>query len=494
MRYLVGLICVLALPVLGLAACGDGNGSESANVAGDWEMTSTVVTDNCDGRTSQTFPMTITQEGNNLAVETSELTFSGTIHGNQIQMSGSFAEDGGTVTVNATLTVYDDANSMQGSDSWTWTDGSESCSGSDSLSAIRITTGQGFPCTEQGIRDAIAEGEGPHFFACHGPMTVVAEAEIVIDNDVSLDGEGKLTIDANASHRVLSVLPGVTAELSGVMLTNGAVSNDNGGGILNQGALTLTDCTISANSAEVGVDGFGDGGGIFNEGTLTLTDCTVSGNFAGDDGGGVVNTGLLADPEQGLLSVTNSTVSANAARFGGGIWNGKTATVTNSTVSENSAADFGGGIDNGRTPTTFTMTNCTVSGNTAGVAGDAFFAATATLTSTIVDGTCDGPLTSNGHNIESPGDTCGFDTNKGDQVNVTAEQLNLGPLADNGGPTMTHALLTEPVVSVGIDVILAEDCVDAHGQPLTIDQRRDPRPAGTTDPKKCDVGAYEVQP
>jgi len=55
-------------------------------------------------------------------------------------MNGSFPEDGGTVTVNATLIVSAEGDSMQGSDDWTWTDGSESCSGSDSLSGTRIMT------------------------------------------------------------------------------------------------------------------------------------------------------------------------------------------------------------------------------------------------------------------------------------------------------------------------------------------------------------------
>jgi len=353
-------------------------------------------------------------------------------------------------------------------------------------------TGQQFPCTEQGIRDAIQEGGGAHTFDCDGPQTVVTEGEIVIDNGVALDGEGKLTVDGADDHRVFSLPPGVTAELSGFVVANGAVSNANGGGILNGGALTLTDCTISGNSAEVGFDGYRDGGGIFNEGTLTLADCTVSGNSAGDDGGGIVNTGLIADPSQGVLRVTGGTVSGNAARFGGGIWNGKTTTVTNTTVSGNSAADFGGGINNGRTPTTFTMTNCTVSGNTAGVSGDAFFAATATLTNTIVDGECDGPVTSNGYNIESPGNTCGFDPDGTDLVEVP--DLNLGPLQNNGGPTMTHALLTDPVVSVAIDAIPVNNCVDADGQPLVTDRRGEERPVAILGAEpRCDVGAFERQ-
>jgi hypothetical protein len=63
----------------------------------------------------------------------------------------------------------------------------------------------------------------------------------------------------------------------------------------------------------------------------------------------------------------------------------------------------------------------------------------------------------------------------------------LGPLQDNGGPTMTHAL---GAGSVAIDVIPGAECLDAEGEPLTTDQRGEPRPGGST----CDVGAFEVQP
>ena len=146
-----------------------------------------------------------------------------------------------------------------------------------------------------------------------------------------------------------------------------------------------------------------------------------------------MNTGPIADPNSGVLTVTNSMVSGNPAPAAA---SGKTTMLTNSTAG-NTAADSGGGIDSGRTPTVLTVTNCTVSGNAAGVAGDAFFAAAATLTNSIVDGECDGPLTSNGYNIESPGNTCGFDQT-GDQVSVTEEDLNLGPLANNSGLTLTH--------------------------------------------------------
>jgi hypothetical protein len=75
---------------------------------------------------------------------------------------------------------------------------------------------------------------------------------------------------------------------------------------------------------------------------------------------------------------------------------------------------------------------------------------------------------------------------------MSAERLKLGELADNGGTTMTHAL---EAGSEAIDVIPAEDCVDAEGQPLTTDQRGEERPVAILGPEpKCDVGAFEVQP
>jgi len=356
------------------------------------------------------------------------------------------------------------------------------------------------PCTEQGIRDAIAEGGGPHFFDCVGPTTVETTAEIVIDNDVILDGEGELTVDGQGDHRVFSVAAGVETELRGVTVTGGFAEGDfpdnSGGGIFNLGTLTLTDSTVSDNTAQVGggINNSGTltltnstvsgntaqvyGGGISNNGTLTLTNGTVSGNNAGRDGGGIYISNT------GTLTLTNGTVSGNTVgRDGGGIYNSGTLTLTNGTVSGNTAIDEGYGIYN---EGTVTLTNSTVSDNRATFAGGIFNAGGSmlTLTSSTVDGVCSGtpPLVSNGYNIESPGDTCGFDQDT-DQVDVTEGQLNLGPLQDNGGATMTHAL---GAGSVAIDVIPADMCeVDE-------DQRGQPRPE--TGGSMCDVGAFEVQP
>ncbi|MBW2720421.1 MAG: hypothetical protein JRD94_18300, partial [Deltaproteobacteria bacterium] len=78
------------------------------------------------------------------------------------------------------------------------------------------------PCTEQGIRDAIAMGGGPYTFDCNGPTTVVTQAEIVIDNDVILDGEGNLTLEVNGEHGLFAVSSGVTAELHGFTMSTGS--------------------------------------------------------------------------------------------------------------------------------------------------------------------------------------------------------------------------------------------------------------------------------
>jgi hypothetical protein len=407
------------------------------------------------------------------------------------------------------------------------------------------------PCDEAGIRAAIAEGGGPFKFDCDGPTTVVTVAEIVIDNDVILDGEGNLTVDGDEAHRVFSVSETVTAELSGFTIANGLVLGDVGfgGGILNEGTLTLTNSTVSSNIAATGggifnrgtltvttatvsvngATGSGNsgatGGGIFNWGTMTLTNSTVWGNN-GTFGGGIYNFEALtvtnstvrgnsgfygAGVQNGgtltltnsmvyensgsygggiqnaeMLTVINSTVSRNTAVYeGGGILNEGTLTLTNSTVSRNLAVEAGGGIGNLRTAT---LTASTVSGNNATQGGGIENSWALTLTNSLVDGECEiSPhpsvtVTSNGYNIESPGDTCGFDQPT-DQTNVNAEDLSLGPLADNGGPTMTHSLGLLPAPSVAIDQIPAEDCE------VETDQRGMSRPQGLA----CDVGAFELE-
>jgi hypothetical protein len=205
---------------------------------------------------------------------------------------------------------------------------------------------------------------------------------------------------------------------------------------------------------------------------MVIRGSTVSENV----GGGIWNAGYsppsdfavqTKSPYGAEILIVNSTISGNSAAQGGALLNigdwGE-AELVHSTIAENSTTD---GAD--------------IEGDTG---------SHVSFTSTIIAGNCvfrgSSASTTNGYNIESPGNTCGFDQT-GDQVSVTEEELNLGELADNGGPTMTHAL---GAGSVAIDKIPEADCVDADSEPLTADQRGEPRPGGTM----CDIGAFEVQP
>lgn len=149
-----------------------------------------------------------------------------------------------------------------------------------------------FSCTKEGILNAIAAGGGPYTFACGGPTTVEG-GQMVIDSDVVLDGEGDLTIRGH-----FTVNADVVAELRRMTIREGqgGVLGFGGGGILNLGTLSLTNCTVTENSQEVGA-------GIYNdEGDLTLTNSTVSRNHNASVGGGIYN-------DQGTVTLVNSTLS-----------------------------------------------------------------------------------------------------------------------------------------------------------------------------------------
>jgi parallel beta-helix repeat protein len=332
--------------------------------------------------------------------------------------------------------------------------------------------------------------------ASHGGLTM--SDSTVSGNAAGAEGGGlhiagvstisSSTVSGNTAGSGGGINNGVNAALT---LNDSTVSGNaaaSGGGIYNQlGDFDISGCTVADNTAERG------GGGIYNDpgGELTITDSVVRENAAnGTDecpeptpcngGGGILNSGDS--------TITRSTVSGNtSASGGGGIYNrAGTLTSINTTLSSNTAVYDGGGISN-RGRSSCTLTNTTLSGNTAseGSAVSSFGVLPVTLTNSVVDGDCtqleggEVAWTSGGYNIESSGDTCILDEGT-DQVDVSAEDLMLGPLQDNGGATMTHAL---GAGSVAIDVIPAEMCeVDE-------DQRGEPRPGGAM----CDVGAFEVQ-
>lgn len=257
------------------------------------------------------------------------------------------------------------------------------------------------PCTDGGIRAAIEEGLGTYTFDCAGPTTVTTRSEIVIDEDVTLDGDGLLTVDGNRTHRVFSVSEGVTAELIGLTVTNGRQADEHGGAIRNEGTLTLTSTTVSNSTAgrESGCRTddadllCSEGGGIWNTGTLTLIDTTVSGSMA-HFGGALANRGgnmVLIDSavrsssatgcrgvgavvcsggggvwNSGTLMMMNSSAADNAADWGGGLYNRAAATIEQSTISRNSALFDGGGLLNFEA---LTLIGTTAADNAAGQSG-----------------------------------------------------------------------------------------------------------------------------
>ena len=365
-------------------------------------------------------------------------------------------------------------------------------------------SGSVLPCVEQGIRNAIAAGGGPYTFSCDGLTPVLTEAPIVIDNDVTLDGGGNLLVDGNRQHRVFSVPEDVTVELSGFQVTGGDDSIEMAGGILNRGTLTLADSTLFMNKS----------GALNNFGTATVTNCsvidnpergianqfqavmeltnsTVSGNVtmieAEANGGGIWTDGLL-------ISTGNAITGNTAGTRGGGIYTSGDSWLVNTTVSGNTAETSGAGIFGDDSQDSLTLINSTVAGNNAPAGGGSALWSEGnippTLANSIVEGDCGGQsgITSNGYNIESPADTCSLNLPT-DSVGVSTGDLSLAPLADNGGPTETRALLPS---SVAIDVIPAAACIDSDDELLTTDQRGQPRPEPGG--SMCDVGAFELQP
>jgi hypothetical protein len=155
--------------------------------------------------------------------------------------------------------------------------------------------------------------------------------------------------------------------------TSGTGGAGQGGGLyVNGSSLTIASSTVASNQGTGGsgglhvFDGYGQGGGLYNGATLTLSNSTLSVNAASSDGGGIHNSGTL--------TVSNSTLSGNSAGYGGGgIGNSGTLTVSNSTLSGNSAPGYygdggGGGILtlNAGTLTVVTLTNVTLTANLAG--------------------------------------------------------------------------------------------------------------------------------
>jgi len=354
------------------------------------------------------------------------------------------------------------------------------------------------------LREAIAAAaSGDRIGFATGPQGTIrlGGSSLTIDSKaLTIDGGGRIAVDAQRNSGVFTL--GLTEEaitLAGLRLENGLPSSGFGGGInVSDGVLILDGVTLANNEADI------HGGAIFTvRAEVTIRNSTIVDNVSGSNGGGIfVESGSS-------VTFVNSTVAGNqAARFGGGVFlSAGELTIQGTTISGNSA-DIGGGVVNGSTSGSpaggiLTIRSSTITANTAGTGPGVVHGgsgARTTLAGTIVAGHQEGSVgksdcgassagfSSLGHNL-GEGSCEPFFTAAGDVIvqrpQVFTEVLE-SELADNGGPTKTHALIARG---------RAADAGYCPGE--TTDQRGFARPVD--DPAMpnaldaCDIGAYELQ-
>jgi fibronectin-binding autotransporter adhesin len=308
-----------------------------------------------------------------------------------------------------------------------------------------------------------------------------------ITHPVTIVGPGArtLTINGKGASRIFNIQAGAgSVTISGLTLANakaassGAFPNGWGGAIFNSASLTLTDCTLSGNSASF------HGGAILNNGsssgnaTLTLTNCTLTGNSSTMSGGAILNLGSPSG--HATLNMTNCTLNQNSAsQHGGAIYNDGTnagnaaLTLTNCTFNQNTSTLVAGGIYNDA------FNQGQVSGTATLVLRNTIIRSGANGANLVNE---QGTITSQGSNLSS--DAAGGDaaTGPGGFLNQAGDIRNTDPKLDtlksNGGPTDTVALLAgSPAINAGNDALA----------PST-DQRGKPR-IGVSD-----IGAFEFTP
>jgi CSLREA domain-containing protein len=273
-----------------------------------------------------------------------------------------------------------------------------------------------------------------------------------LSSDLQIEGPGadqfRVRRDTGGDYRIFIVSSDgseAVVSISGITISNGNVPNSLGGSILNFGTLTVTGSTISGNYADLGGGFYSTTGNLYNPSKkTTVTNSTISGNSS-TRGGGVLNWA-------GLTVIEHSTITKNTAPSGGGSGVASSADVNTRTEVLSSIIS-----DNANTDVDFL--------GVVGISPNTF--------------------ASNGYNLIGDGNATSEFIEAGDQTNVGDPKL--GALADNGGPTNTHALLA------------GSPAIDKGNIDLTTDQRGERRPfddptiAPATGGDNSDIGSFEAQ-
>ena len=316
--------------------------------------------------------------------------------------------------------------------------------------------------------------------------------ELLIEDDLTLigAGAGNTFIDANGLSRAVYVINS-RAQLERLTIREGD-SGFSTGSAIHVGL--FAELTLSASRISDAPAGTTSALWVAAGSSATVLNSRIENNLSGG----------VSIAQNATLVIRGSSITGNqSAETAGGLDIDGAAVLVNSTVSGNQAGTFGGGILNSGSTL---LLNVTLADNVAGAAGGVFgegggimvLDGSVTVVNSIVannvdlvapaSNDCLGDLISGGYNlIEDLSDCTLVGSSAGDQTGV--DPLLAG-LANNGGGTLTHALLaSSPAIQGGNP----GGCLDEQGNVLTIDQRGYIRPVNAfgAPGTLCDIGAYE---
>jgi len=409
------------------------------------------------------------------------------VHSNQAQNGGGVFNNAGSVSI-SNAGVHTNTASVNGGGIW-------------NSGALTVTSA--------GLRANNAAQLGGGVYNAPNGRTLISNAS------VGEPGAGNQSQKGSGVYNAISA----TLTITGAGMHSNTASQE-GGGVYNEsgGNASIINSGIGTNAANSAQEG----GGIWNNGVLTLTSATVANNIANQDGGGVYNAG------SGTATISAVAIRANRAvnNHGGGVYNSGRLHIHSSQVESNSAAQRGGGLYNdASSPSSrLVITHSAVVSNTAQHGGVYHLTGTLLMTNTTLSANSGGGLHANGSGarlwyvtVASNTAGNGISVTAGFNVQVYATLLaynvvnncegnvsdisfsmssdnscagfaftnvnpRLRPLALNGGGTLNHAL---SLGSPAVDRVPASACL------VSLDQRFFSRPWWWTN--RCDIGAFELQ-